>query len=291
MSSTPSAPNVMVPPMTDSTYTIVIKPKKGWSSLNLKELWLYRELFYIFAWRDVKVRYKQMAIGIVWAVLQPFATMVIFSVFFGGLAKIPSDGIPYPIFVYSGLIFWNYFSASLSSASNSLIINEAIIKKIYFPRLLLPLSSTVTPAVDFAFALVVLVGIMVYYQFTPSLLGIIILPFLLVLSMLAAAGLGSLLAAINVRYRDVREALPFIIQTLFFVTPVIYPTTIIPDRFQWLLGLNPMVGVIEAARAGIVGDRPINFQLLIVSLGMTIAFFVVGIYYFRKSEKVFADIA
>lgn len=277
--------------MADSNYTLTIKPRAGWLRIDVKELWDYRELFYIFAWRDFKVRYKQMAIGVAWAVIQPFATMVIFSIFFGGLAKIPSDGIPYPIFVYSGLMFWTYFSIALGNASNTLITNEAIIKKIYFPRLLLPISATITPLVDFFFALVVFVGIMVFYQFTPTLLGVILIPLLLVLTLVLASGLGSLLAAINVRYRDIREALPFLIQSLFFLTPVIYPTSLIPDRFQWILGLNPMVGIIEAARAGIIGDKPINFQLLLLSAGITITLFILGIYYFRKSEKVFADIS
>jgi len=277
--------------MADSGYTLTIKPRSGWIGINVRELWRFRELFYIFAWRDFKVRYKQMAIGVAWAVLQPFVAMVIFSVFFGGLAKIPSDGIPYPIFVYSGLLFWNYFSHSLGAAGNSLISNESILKKIYFPRLLLPLSATITPLVDFAFALVVLAGIMVYYQFVPSLVGVLLLPVLVLLSFLSASGLGAFLAAINVRYRDVREALPFVIQTLFFVTPVIYPTTLLPERFRWLLGLNPMTGVIEAARAGIVQDRSVNVQLLLVSAAIAVTFFLVGIFYFRRTERVFADVA
>lgn len=277
--------------MAETSYSIIIKPKKGWTSINLKELWLYKELFYIFAWRDVKVRYKQTAVGVAWAIFQPFLSMVIFSIFFGGLAKIPSNGIPYPIFVYSGLLFWNYFSVSLSSASNSLIANEGMIKKIFFPRLLLPLSATITPLIDFGLALVVLFGLMIYYHFTPTILGIIILPLLIIIIFLSAAGLGSLLAAINVRYRDVREALPFFIQTLFFVTPVIYPTTIVPERWQWVLSLNPMTGVIEAARAGITGETPINFSVLFSSAIMAFMLFILGLYYFKRTEKIFADIA
>lgn len=271
--------------------TTTIRPRKGWQNLHLQELWSYRELFYIFAWRDIKVRYKQTAIGIAWAVLQPFLSMVIFSAFFGGLAKIPSNGIPYPIFVFSGLLFWNYFSSSLTSSSNSLLANEGIIKKIYFPRLLLPLSATVTPIIDFAFAIAVLAGIMVYYSFTPTLLGIALLPPLVILSLLSASGLGSLLAAVNIRYRDIREALPFFIQTLFFLTPVIYPTTLIPEKYQWLLGLNPMSGIIEAARAGIVGGKQVNFQLLAFSAVTAIILFFVGIFYFKKTERIFADVA
>lgn len=277
--------------MSDSSYSIVIKPKSGWSNINVRELWLFRELFYIFAWRDIKVRYKQTTIGIVWAVLQPFMSMVIFSTFFGGLAKVPSNGIPYPIFVFSGLLFWNYFSTSLTASSNSLITNEGIIKKIYFPRLLLPLSATITPMIDLAFALIVFIGLMIYYHFIPTFTGVLLMPVLLFLSFLSAAGLGSLLAAINIRFRDIREALPFFIQTLFFVTPVIYPTTLVPEKFQWLLGLNPMSGIIEAARAGIVGNRPVNFQLLGLSAAIAIILFIFGIYYFKKTERIFADIA
>lgn len=277
--------------MVERSYSITIKPKRGWSSINIKELWLYKELFYIFAWRDIKVRYKQTAIGVSWALLQPFLSMVIFSTFFGGLAKIPSNGIPYPIFVFSGLLFWNYFSTSLTGSSNSLITNEGMIKKIFFPRLLLPLSATVTPIIDFALALIVLAGLMVFYHFTPTVIGVLLLPFLILISFLSASGLGSFLAAINIRYRDVREALPFFIQTLFFVTPVIYPTSIVPEKFQWILALNPMTGVIEAARAGITATKPVNFELLLLSTVVGVVLFLFGIFYFKRTERVFADIA
>lgn len=277
--------------MSEASYSHTIKPRRGWTNLNLKELWHYKELFYIFAWRDIKVRYKQTAIGVLWAILQPFLSMVVFSVFFGGLANIPSSGIPYPIFVFSGLLFWNYFSTSLTSSSNSLVSNEAIIKKIYFPRLLLPLSATITPLVDFFLAGVILAGLMVYYHFAPTLLGLLLVPVLIIITLLTASGVGAFLASINVRYRDVREALPFFIQILFFVTPVIYPTTLVPERFQWLLGLNPMSGIIEAARAGIVGTGDVNFPLLGVAAIMAVLFFVFGLYYFKKTERIFADVA
>lgn len=277
--------------MSEASYSHTIKPRRGWTNLNLKELWHYKELFYIFAWRDIKVRYKQTAIGVLWAILQPFLSMVVFSVFFGGLANIPSSGIPYPIFVFSGLLFWNYFSTSLTSSSNSLVSNEAIIKKIYFPRLLLPLSATITPLVDFFLAGVILAGLMIYYHFAPTLLGLLLVPVLIIITLLTASGVGAFLASINVRYRDVREALPFFIQILFFVTPVIYPTTLVPERFQWLLGLNPMSGIIEAARAGIVGTGDVNFPLLGVAAIMAVLFFVFGLYYFKKTERIFADVA
>lgn len=275
----------------DNSSITIIKPQSGWIRINFKELWRYRELFYIFTWRDIKVRYKQTVIGIVWAILQPFLLMVVFSTFFGGLAKIPSDNIPYPIFVFSGLIFWNYFSTALNNTSNSLIENENIIKKVYFPRLILPLSPSITPIIDFMIAFVVFGGMLIYYHFTPTLIGIILLPILMIISFLSAAGLGTFLAAINVRYRDIRYALPFFIQLLIFLTPVIYPTTLIDQKYRWLIALNPMTGVIESARAGIIGSGSIDFSLLAISGIISIALFLFGIFYFRKTEKSFADIA
>ena len=275
----------------DYSSITIIKPQSGWIRINFKELWRYRELFYIFTWRDIKVRYKQTVIGIVWAILQPFLLMVVFSTFFGGLAKIPSDNIPYPIFVFSGLIFWNYFSTALNNTSNSLIENENIIKKVYFPRLILPLSPSITPIIDFLIAFAVFGGMLIYYHLTPTLIGIVLLPILIIISFLSAAGLGTFLSAINVRYRDIRYALPFFIQLLIFLTPVIYPTTLIEQKYRWLLALNPMTGVIEAARAGIIGSGPVDFKLLIISGTISIIFFLFGVFYFRKTERVFADIA
>lgn len=277
--------------MSETPYSVTIKPRSGWIGLNVRELWRYKELFYIFAWRDIKVRYKQTVIGVLWAIMQPIFSMIVFSIFFGGLAKIPSNGIPYPIFVFSGLLFWNYFATALNGSGNSLLSNEGIIKKIYFPRLLLPLSATTTPLVDFGIALLVFFGIMAFYHFTPSIIGLILLPILIFLTLLCASGLGAFLAAINVRYRDVREALPFFVQILFFLTPVIYPTTLLPAKFQWIMGLNPMTGIIEAARAGIIHNKPINFQLLMISTIFAVGLFILGMYYFRKTERIFADIA
>jgi len=271
-------------------YKITIQPNNRWFHINLPELWLYRELFYIFVWRDIKVRYKQTAIGILWAILQPFLMMVIFSVFFGRLAKIPSGYIPYPVFVFAGLLFWNYFSTSVSSASNSLVEHENMIKKIYFPRLILPFSSSLTPMVDFCIAFIVLFGVMAYYHFVPNFFGILLIPFLLIISFFTASGIGLFLSAINVKFRDVRYALPFFIQILLFVTPVIYPTTIVPAQFQWLLALNPMTGVIEAARFSIFGSPIENPSLLLISAVSALALFSIGILYFRKTERFFADI-
>lgn len=269
----------------------IIKPQKGWVKLDIKELYFFRELFYIFSWRDIKVRYKQTAIGVIWALIQPIMLIVVFSLFFGNLIGVPSDSIPYPIFAFSGLLFWNYFSASLTKSSNSLVENENMIKKIYFPRLILPFTSAITPMIELFISFFVFAGLLIYYQFTPTLEGVLLLPILIILSFLSASGLGTFLAAINVRYRDIREALPFFIQTLFFVTPVIYPTTLIPENYQWILALNPMTGIIETARAGIIGNQQINYLLLSVSAIIAVALFIFGIFYFRKTEKVFADIA
>ncbi|MFA4930475.1 MAG: ABC transporter permease [Patescibacteria group bacterium] len=277
--------------MTEIVHKIIIKPKKGWVGINLKEIWAFKELFYIFSWRDIKVRYKQTVIGIIWALIQPIMLMIVFSLFFGKLAGVPSDGIPYPIFAFSGLLFWNYFSASLTKSSNTLVENENVIKKIYFPRLILPFSAAITPLIELIIAFFVYAGLLIYYQYTPTLEGILLLPILIFLSFLSASGLGSFLAAINVRYRDIKEALPFVIQTLFFVTPVIYPTALIPDKYQWILALNPMTGIIETSRAGIIGNQPINYGLLAVSGLIAVFLFFMGIFYFRKTEKVFADIA
>ena len=275
--------------MPTATNQITIKPQKGWIGVNIKELWLYRELFYIFVWRDIKVRYKQTAIGILWAVLQPFLMMVIFSIFFGKLAQISSGDTPYPVFVFTGLLFWNYFSTSVTSASNVLVEQENMIKKIYFPRLILPISSSLTPIVDFCIAFIVLFGIMAYYQFVPNIIGLFAIPILLLMAFLSASGMGFFLSAINVKYRDVRYALPFFVQILMFLTPVIYPVNIISPNYQWLLALNPMTGIIESARALIFGTS-INPQILIISFISAMIIFLFGLFYFRKTERFFADI-
>jgi lipopolysaccharide transport system permease protein len=267
----------------------IIKPKKTFSWNDIKELWQYKELLYFFTWRDLKVRYKQTAVGVGWAIFQPFITMVVFSVFFGKFAKMPSDGIPYPIFVYVGLLIWNFFSSALSDTSGCLIANQAIITKVYFPRLALPISSVITKFVDFLFATIILIGLMFYYQYTPNLAGLLILPILLFISFLAAIGFGLVLASINVKYRDVRYVLPFFIQIMLFVTPVIYPASI-AGKYSWILAINPMTGVIKAAHAAILGNAPINWLLLSISLLTSLIAFIIGIVYFKNTEKYFADI-
>ena len=267
----------------------VIKPKKIFSFSDLREVWEYRELLYFFTWRDLKVRYKQTAIGALWAIFQPFMTMVVFSVFFGGLLKIPSDGVPYPIFVYTGLLFWQFFSNALSDTSNVLINNQAIITKVYFPRLLLPLSSVATKFIDFAIAAVILVGMMIYYGYMPHISGLLIIPLLLIITFMASVGFGLFLASINVKYRDVRYVLPYFIQILMFVTPVIYPASIV-GKYSWILALNPMMGVIQSARASLLGTAALNWTLVIISLISTFILMIIGIYTFKKTERYVADI-
>jgi len=268
---------------------IRIKPIKGFSDLGLKELWHYRELFYFLAWRDIKIRYKQTAIGIVWAVLQPFLTMVVFSVFFGKVVGISTSGIPYPLFAFCGLLFWNYFSNSLSTASQSLISNQSIIQKIYFPKIIIPLSSSLVFLIDFFFAAAVFAGLMIYYHFLPTLSGILLIIPCLIITFLSFSGLGLIFSSINVKYRDVRYALPFFIQILIFLTPVIYPTSIL-GRYQWLWYLNPMAGVIETIRTGLLGAGVINWTLFFISALLSILLFFIGILYFKRSERFFADV-
>ena len=267
----------------------IIKPKKTMSWDDLKEIWEYKELLYFFSWRDIKVRYKQTVIGILWAIFQPFMTMVVFTIFFGNFAKMPSDGIPYPIFVYTGLLFWQFFSGALTSTSNCLISNQGIITKVYFPRLLLPISSTITKFVDFSIASVILIGMMIYYQYTPNLIGLLILPLLLLITFMASVGGGLFLASINVKYRDVRYILPFFISMMMFITPVIYPASI-AGKYSWILALNPMTGVIKAARAALLGNAPINWTLLLISGVTCLIILVIGFIFFKKTERYFADI-
>jgi len=266
----------------------IIKPVKP-LRIDWKELWRYRELFYYLAWRDVKVRYKQTAIGALWAVIQPFLMMVVFTVFFGTVLSIQTNGIPYPIFAFTGLLFWNFFSNSLGGASNSLVANQSIIQKIYFPRVLLPLASTMVYLLDFVIASFVLAGLMVYYHYAPTFIGILLIVPCLFITALTFSGLGLWLAALNVKYRDVRYALPFFIQVLLFVTPVIYPITLLGTH-RWLWFFNPMSGVIDTMRVGLLGTGNINWQLLGASFGISLVIFLLGLLYFDKTEQYFADI-
>ncbi|OGH84938.1 MAG: phosphate ABC transporter permease [Candidatus Magasanikbacteria bacterium RIFOXYC12_FULL_33_11] len=269
---------------------IIIKPKNKWWQLDLKEIWQFRDLFYFFTWRDLKVKYKQTVVGVAWAIFQPFITMVIFSIFFGNLAKMPSDGIPYPIFVYTGLLFWLLFSSGLSSVSGVFIANEKIVTKIYFPRIILPISSIITNIVDFFIASVVLIGMMVYYQYAPSIVGLLLVLPLILMSVFSVLGVGLFFGALNVKYRDVRFVLPFFIQILMFVTPVIYPVSVAPEKYKWLLGINPMSGIIDTARSGLLGIGNIDWTLLGVSAISMCLYCFIGFFYFKKVERYFADV-
>jgi lipopolysaccharide transport system permease protein len=268
---------------------IVIRPIKTLSLSDLTELWTFRELIYFLAWRDLKVRYKQTAIGVLWAVFQPLITMLVFTMFFGRMLNVPSDGVPYPIFVYIGLLFWLFFSLALNDASNVLVSNQPIVTKVYFPRLALPIASVLTKVVDFAIASLLLACMLPYYGYMPKLTGLLMIPPLVLITFLAALGSGFFLSALNVKYRDVRFILPFFIQIMLYLTPVIYPVSI-AGRFGWILSLNPMMGVIQTARAALLGTNPINWALLAQTAVTSVLFLLVGLIYFKRVERHFADI-
>ena len=267
----------------------VIKPHKK-LQLNFQELKAYRELFFYFAWRDVKVRYKQSIIGIGWAIFQPFFTMVVFTLFFNKVAKISSGALPYAIFSYTGLLFWNYFSSALSRSSISLVANQSVITKIYFPRIIAPISATIVALIDFFFAFLVFIGLMIYYHIAPGLAGLIFLLPAIIITFVAASGIGLFLSALNVKYRDVQQVVPFFIQVGLFLTPVIYPVTLVPHKYQWILYLNPMTGVITAMRSWWLHQGTLNEGLLAISIFSAIAFFLIGLMYFKSKEREFADI-
>ena len=269
---------------------IKIKPPRTNFYLNLKELWQYRELFYIFAWRDIKVRYKQTFLGITWVLFQPLVSMVVFTVFFGNFAKMPSGNLPYPLFVLCGLVFWTFFSNALASASASLISNENIIKKVYFPKVILPLSTIITGSVDLVISVMLLFCVSFYFKFIPPLSIFLVILIGYVISFLTASGLGLFFSAINVKYRDVRYIIPFFIQTLIFLTPVIYPTSIIKSSGRLLFSLNPLAAVIESMRGVISGNPGIDFVGLGTAGLVALVIFLAGLAFFNATEKFFADI-
>jgi lipopolysaccharide transport system permease protein len=266
-----------------------IEPSRGWISLKLRDLWEYRELLYFLVWRDVKVRYKQTALGAAWAVIQPFFTMVIFSIFFGKLARIPSDGIPYPIFAYAALVPWSFFSHGLNQSSNSLVSSAQLIKKVYFPRLIVPIAAVVAGVVDFILAFIVLLGMMLYYGVAPTL-NVVWLPAFLLLALITSLGVGLWLSTLNVEYRDVRYAVPFITQFWLFATPVAYPSTLLSEPWRTLFGLNPMVGVVEGFRWALLGTDTQPGGMILISSFMALAILITGAFYFRRMEKTFADV-
>jgi lipopolysaccharide transport system permease protein len=270
----------------------VIEAQKGWSSLELGELWHYRELLFFLFWRDVKVRYRQTALGIAWAVLQPLLTMVIFSVIFGSLAKLPAEGFPYPIFTYTALLPWQLFSFALTNSSNSLIGNTNLITKIYFPRLAIPVSSVLVGLVDFFFSFIILLGMMVYYGI-PITLRILTLPFMLIIALASALGVGLWLSALNVKYRDVRYTVPFLTQFWQYATPVAYSSTLISAKlgsWSWVYGLNPMAGVVEGFRWALLGKSGNIGPMFLVSIVIIIGLLVGGLIYFKRMEAEFADV-
>jgi lipopolysaccharide transport system permease protein len=255
----------------------------------IRELWTYRELTYFLAWRDVKVRYKQTVLGVIWAIIQPLFTMVIFTLLFGQVAKIPTDGIPGPIFYFSALVPWIYFSTTLSSTGMSLVSNSNLLTKIYFPRIILPSAIALSNLVDFFIGSAMFIGFMVYYEI-PLGWNLLLWPALVILLVLLSLSLGVFLAALNVKYRDFRYAIPFAVQLLMFATPIIYPVSMIPEKFRWLVALNPLSGVIEAFRYALVPSLTIDWGLLWFSIGVTAVLLVAGVAYFKKAEKAFADI-
>jgi lipopolysaccharide transport system permease protein len=267
----------------------VIKPSTGWASVKFQDLWQYRELLYFLIWRDIKVRYKQTVIGAAWAIIQPVLTMVVFSIFFGRLAKIPSDGIPYPIFSYAALIPWTFFANGLSQSANSLVNNTNLIKKVYFPRLVIPLSSVLSGIVDFGLAFTVLIGMMLYFNIYPTL-NIVWLPLLVLLAMITSLGVGFWLSAMNVQFRDVRYAVPFLTQFWLFATPIAFPSSLLSEPWRTLFSINPMVGVVEGFRWALLGTNTAPGSIILVSSLAAVLTFISGAFYFRRMEKSFADV-
>jgi lipopolysaccharide transport system permease protein len=268
---------------------VMIRASHGWAPLSLAELWEYRELLYFLTWRDIKVRYKQTVLGAAWAVIQPFFMMVVFTIFFGRLARLPSDGFPYPVFAFSALVAWTYFATALTQSANSLVDNARLITRVYFPRLLVPLAAVLAGLVDLAIALVVLTGLLLFYRVSPTR-NMLVLPFLALLAALTALAAGLWLSALNVKYRDVRYTIPFLIQFWLFATPVAYSSSLVPERWRALFGLNPMTGVVEGFRWALLGQSPAFAAALPLSVLVVAVTLVGGLYFFRRTEKGFADV-
>jgi lipopolysaccharide transport system permease protein len=268
----------------------VIEPAEG-GSVDFKELWQYRGLLRFLVWRDLKVRYAQTVLGVAWAVLQPLLTTIVFSVIFGSFAKVPSDGVPYPVFSLAALVPWTYFSTALSGAGNSLVVSNNLITKVYFPRLVIPLTPVLVGLVDVAISMLLLFGMMAWYHIAPTLLSIVLVPLLLIVSALLATGVGAWLAALNIKYRDVKYVLPFLVQLWMYASPIVYPSSIVPERVRWLYALNPMVGIIEGFRGALLGTSNTGWGAIALSIGTGLLIFLAGTMYFRRSERHFADIA
>jgi lipopolysaccharide transport system permease protein len=268
---------------------ITITASRGWAPLRIRDLWEYRELLYFLVWRDIKVRYKQTVIGAAWAIIQPFFTMVVFSVIFGRLVKVPSDGIPYPLFAFAALVPWTFFANGLTQASNSLVVSANLVKKVYFPRLVIPIAAVLSGIVDLLLALLVLVGMMAYYGFSPSL-NIVFLPLFLLLALTGTLAISLWLSALNVEFRDVRHTVPFLTQLWLFATPVAYPSSLLSEPWRTLYGLNPMAGVIEGFRWALLGSGNAPGGMVIASAVIAVILLLGGAFYFRRMERTFADI-
>ncbi len=267
----------------------VIEPQKGWIPVNIGELLHYSELFYFLAKRDIKVRYKQTILGGLWAVIQPAFTMIVFSVFFGRMAHMPSDNVPYPVFVYAGLLAWTYFANALAASGESMVVSANLITKVYFPRLIVPAAAALAGLLDFFIASFLLGAMMLWYGIHPGP-AVLLFPVLVGLTFFCAVGAGLWLAALNVEYRDIRYVIPFLIQLWMFASPVIYPSSIVPARYQWLIAINPMAGVIKAFRACLLGAQPVDWASLGISTAVIALLLVSGLYYFRSMERTFADV-
>ena len=275
--------------VTDNMHRTRIKSTEGWVSLKLDEFWAYRELLYFFVWRDIKVRYKQTVLGASWAIIQPLFTMVIFSLFFGKLAQVPSDGLPYPLFSYTALVPWAFFANALTQASNSLVVGSSMLKKVYFPRMIMPTATVLAGVVDFTLAFIVLLGMMLFYGFAPTI-NVIWLPFFLLLALVTSLGVGLWLSVMNVQFRDVRYIIPFLTQAWLFLTPIAYPSSLIPEPWRILYGINPMAGVVEGFRWALLGTDTAPGPMIIVSSVAALALLISGAFYFRRMEKIFADV-
>lgn len=275
---------------------LYLRPTRGWTALNLRDLWRYRELTYFLIWRDIKVRYKQTLLGASWAILQPFIAMVVFSIFFGGLAKMPSDGVPYPIFSFTGLLPWTLFAKAINDAGRSMVANRSMITRIYFPRMVIPLASVLSGLVDFFLAFLVYIAMMIYYNFAPNSTyqivltpAIFTLPLFLLLALVTSLGVGLWFATLNVNYRDINYILPFFTQVWLFLTPVIYPSSMLSEKWQLIYSLNPMAGVVNGFRWALLGiDTGVTGSILI-STSISIVILISGLFYFRRMERTFAD--
>jgi len=272
----------------DEVPITIIQPITGWMPIDLKDLWTNRELIYTFASRDIKVRYKQTALGAGWAIIQPLFTMVIFTIIFGGFAKIPSEGLPYPLFSYSALLPWTLFAEGITRSTSSMITNSNIMTKVYFPRLVMPISGIISPVMDFAVAFIILVGMILYYGFVPTI-NIVWLPAFILLALATSLGVGLWLSALNVQYRDFQYTIPFIIQLWLYSSPVVYASSLVPDKYKLIYGLNPMAGVIEGFRWALLGTEPPS-SMIFVSVLMVAVILISGAYYFKRMEKTFADV-